>query len=542
MGKQILFDESARKSLEKGVNVVADAVKVTLGPRGRNVVLVKEFGSPQIVNDGVTIAKEIDLEDPNENAGVQLVREVASKTNSLAGDGTTTSVILAQAILKEGLKNVAAGANPILIKKGIDQAIAFCVNQIKEIAKPVSKKEEIAQVATVSCGDDKEVGTLIADAMDQVGVDGVITVEESHSLGSRLEFVEGLQFDRGFVSPHMANTETNEAILNDPLILITDKKLNNIKELVPILEKIANTGKQLAVIAEDVEGEALAVLVLNKLRGTLNNVAIKAPGFGPARFEMLTDIAVLTGGELVSEAKGMRLDSIGLDVLGTAKQIRVNKDMTTIVAGTENQKEVMDRINYIRSQLKETQSEYDKEKLQQRLAKLAGGVAVIQVGASTETELKDKKLRIEDALSATKSAVEEGIVPGGGTTLLSILPKLEKEMESVTDQEIRTGYSIVVRALEYPVKQIAQNAGVDGSVVVEKVKTNKDGLGYNALTGKYVNMLEAGIVDPAKVTRVALQNAGSVAAMMLTTEAVISSKPKKDGDSGMDMGSMGMGM
>ena len=503
--------------------------------------MVKDFGSPQIVNDGVTIAKEMVLDDPIENAGAQLVKDVAMQTNTLAGDGTTTSVILAQAIVREGLKNIAAGANPILINKGIGNAVQFCVSKIKEMSKPVEGKESIAQVATISVGGDREIGDLIANAMEQVGVDGVITVEESHSIGSSLGIVEGMQFDRGYVSPHMVTGHGTDAVINEPLILITDKKLSAIKELVPILEKVSQAGKPLVIIAEEIEGEALTILVLNKLRGTLNSVAIKAPGFGANKFEILKDIAILTGGEIVSEAQGFKMEHVTLNMLGTAKQVRVTKDMTTIVAGKDNKDEVLERIAQIRIAIKESTSEFDKEKMQERLAKLAGGVAVIQVGATTETELKDKKLRIEDALSATKAAVEEGIVPGGGTTLLAILSGLEKEISKISDPDIKTGYTIVARSLEYPIKQIAYNAGVEGAVVVEKVRNGKPNFGYNALTAQYVDMFKEGIVDPAKVTRVALQNAGSIAGMLLTTEAVIATKPNKDGDNGMEMGGMGMG-
>ncbi len=542
MAKQIIFDENARRALERGVNAVADTVKITLGPKGRNVVLEKKFGAPQIVNDGVTIAKEIELEDPIENVGAQLVKEVTSKTNDVAGDGTTTSAILAQAMVREGLKNVVAGANPILVKKGIEKAVSFCVEQIKELAKPVEGTDAIAQVATISSGNDEYVGRLIADAMDKVGTDGVITVEESKSMGTSLEVVEGMQFDKGYVSPYMVtDAEKMEAVADDALLLITDKKLSSIADLVPVLEKVARLGKPLVIVAEDVEGEALATLVVNKLRGVLNVIAIKAPGFGDRRKAMLEDIAILTGGQVISEDVGLKLENVTIEMLGNARQVKVNKEKTTIVAGSETKDEVAKRVGQIRRQIEETDSEFDKEKLQERLAKLAGGVAVIQVGAATETELKDRKLRIEDALSATKAAVEEGIVAGGGTTLLALITMLEAEAKKETDADLKTGMKIVAKALEYPAKQIAQNAGVDGSIVVDKVRNGVVGIGYNALTDTYEDMLKAGIVDPAKVTRAALQNAASIAAMLLTTEALVVDKPeKKSGGVGMGGGMGGM--
>lgn len=547
MAKQIIFDENARRALERGVNAVADTVKVTLGPKGRNVVLEKKFGAPQIINDGVTIAKEIELEDPIENVGAQLVKEVTSKTNDVAGDGTTTSAILAQAMVKEGLKNVVAGANPILVKKGIEKAVAGSVERIKSMSKKVEGREAIAQVATISAGNDDYVGNLIADAMDKVGTDGVITVEESKSMGTNLEVVEGMQFDKGYVSPYMVtDSEKMEAVVDEPMILITDKKLSSIADLVPALEKVAKSGRALVIIAEDVDGEALATLVVNKLRGVLNVVAVKAPGFGDRRKAMLEDIAILTGGRVISEDLGLKLENVTLDMFGLARQVKVNKEKTTIVAGSDNKDSVDKRVAQIRRQIEETDSEFDKEKLQERLAKLAGGVAVIQVGAATETELKDKKLRIEDALSATKAAVEEGIVPGGGTTLLSLIEDLEKDAEKEENADIRTGFRIVAKSLEYPTKQIAQNAGVDGSIIVNKVRTGEKGLGYNALNDTYQNMFEAGIVDPAKVTRAALQNAASIAAMLLTTEALVVDKPEKKSPSmgggmgGMDPSMMGM--
>jgi len=540
MAKQIVFDEQARRALERGVNAVADTVKVTLGPKGRNVVLEKKFGAPQIVNDGVTIAKEIELEDPLENVGAQLVKEVTSKTNDVAGDGTTTSAILAQAMVREGLKNVVAGANPILVKKGIEKAVELCVDAIKKLSKKVEGRESIAQVATISAGNDDYVGNLIADAMDKVGSDGVITVEESKSMGTSLDVVEGMQFDKGYVSPYMVtDSEKMEAVLDEPFILITDKKLTSIADLVPVLEKVAKSGRGLVIIAEDLEGEALATLVVNKLRGVLNVVAVKAPGFGDRRKAMLEDIAILTGGTVISEDIGLKLENVSVKDFGNARQVKVGKDKTTIVAGNETKAEVEKRVAQIKRQIEETDSEFDKEKLQERLAKLSGGVAVIQVGAATETELKDKKLRIEDALSATKAAIEEGIVAGGGTTLIKLIPQLEVAMMKEMDLDVRTGFGIVVRSLEYPAKQIAQNAGVDGSIIVDKIKNGNDTFGYNALNGTFVDMLQAGIVDPAKVTRAAIQNAASIAAMLLTTEAIVVDRPDKKGSS---MGGMGGGM
>ena len=542
MAKQIIFDEQARRALERGVNAVADTVKITLGPKGRNVVLEKKFGAPQIINDGVTIAKEIELEDPIENVGAQLVKEVASKTNDVAGDGTTTSAILAQAMVREGLRNVVAGANPILVKKGIEKAVAVAVEKIKGMAKKVEGRDAIAQVATISAGNDDYVGNLIADAMEKVGTEGVITVEDSKSMGTSLEVVEGMQFDKGYVSPYMVtDAEKMEAVVDEPLILITDKKLTSIADLVPALEKVAKSGRALVIIAEDVEGEALATLVVNKLRGVLNVVALKAPGFGDRRKAMLEDIAILTGGKVISEDIGLKLENVTFDMFGTARQIKVSKEKTTIVAGNENKEEVEKRVGQIKRQIEETDSEFDREKLQERLAKLSGGVAVIQVGAATETELKDRKLRIEDALSATKAAVEEGIVSGGGTALLSLISTLEEEAEKELDSDLKTGFRIVAKSLEYPARQIAQNAGVDGSIVVDKVKHSPAGFGYNALTNVYEDMFKAGIVDPAKVTRAALQNAASIAAMLLTTEALVVDKPDKRSGGGMS-GGMGGGM
>ena len=538
MAKDIKFSEEARRSMLRGVDALADAVKVTLGPKGRNVVLEKKFGSPLITNDGVTIAKEIELEDPFENMGAQLVKEVATKTNDVAGDGTTTATVLAQAIIREGLKNVAAGANPMVLRKGIEKAVNAAVEEIKKIAKPIEGKESIAQVAAISANDE-EIGQLIAEAMEKVGNDGVITVEESKGFTTELEVVEGMQFDRGYISPYMiTDSEKMEAVLEEPYILITDKKLSNIQEILPILEKVVQQGKPLLIIAEDMEGEALATLVVNKLKGTFTSVAVKAPGFGDRRKAMLQDIAILTGGQVITEELGLDLKTVGIDALGRARQVRVRKEETIIVDGYGDKGDIEARINQIRQQLEETTSEFDKEKLQERLAKLAGGVAVIKVGAATETELKEKKLRIEDALNSTRAAVEEGIVAGGGTALVNVIRAVEA-VEATGDE--KTGVNIIKRALEEPVRQIAYNAGQEGSVVVERLKKEEVGVGYNALTGEWVDMIKAGIVDPAKVTRSALQNAASVAAMFLTTEAVVADKPeeeKKDGSGmggGMDM-------
>ena len=542
MAKQILFDEAARRALEKGVNAVADAVKVTLGPKGRNVVLEKKFGAPQIINDGVTIAKEIELEDPVENTGAQLVKEVASKTNDLAGDGTTTSTVLAQAMIREGLKNVAAGANGIMIRNGMHKAIEVAVAEIKKMSKPVESKSAIAQVATISA-QDAEIGSLIAEAMEKVGKDGVITVEESKTMGTTLETVEGMQFDKGYISAYMVtDAEKMEAVLDEPFVLVTDKKINVVADLVPVLEKIARAGRPLVIIAEDVEGEALSTLVVNKLRGILNAVAVKAPGFGDRRKAMLEDIAILTGGRVISEDVGLRLENVSIEMLGKARQVRISRDKTTLVSFKDDTttKEVEKRVGMIRKQIEETESEFDREKLQERLAKLAGGVAVIQVGAVTETELKDRKLRIEDALAATKAAVEEGIVPGGGTALIRLVEPLKALMASLNGDE-RTGVDIIMRALEAPLRQIADNAGIEGAVIAEQVKTNAKGHGYNAMTGEYVDMIGAGIVDPAKVTRSALENATSIASMLLTTEALVVDKPEKKGPA-MPGGMPDMGM
>ena len=538
MAKEIKFSEDARRAMLRGVDALANAVKVTLGPKGRNVVLEKKFGSPLITNDGVTIAKEIELEDAFENMGAQLVKEVATKTNDVAGDGTTTATVLAQAMIREGLKNVTAGANPMVIRKGIEKAVKAALEELQKIAKPIEGKQSIAQVAAISAADD-EVGQLIAEAMEKVGNDGVITVEESKGFNTELEVVEGMQFDRGYVSAYMiTDTDKMEAVLEDPFILITDKKIGNIQEILPVLEKVVQSGKQLLIIAEDVEGEALSTLVVNKLRGTFTCVAVKAPGFGDRRKAMLGDIAALTGGQLITEELGLELKSTTIDQLGRARQVRVTKENTIIVDGSGDKKDIGARIGQIRSALEETTSEFDKEKLQERLAKLSGGVAVIKVGAATETELKERKLRIEDALNSTRAAVEEGIVSGGGTALVNVY-KAVAAVKAEGDE--KTGVNIILRSLEEPVRTIAANAGQEGSVIVERLKKEKVGIGYNAASDQWVNMFEAGIVDPAKVTRSALQNAASVAAMFLTTEAVIADKPEKDKGGMPDMGMGGMG-
>ncbi len=525
MAKQIVFKEDARYGLQKGVDALADAVKVTLGPKGRNVVLERKYGSPLITNDGVTIAKEIELEDNIENMGAQLVKEVATKTNDVAGDGTTTACIFAQAIITEGLKNVAAGANPMELKKGIELAVDAAVDGIKKNAKEVDSKEAIAQVASVSAND-PSIGELIADAMDRVGNDGVITVEESQGRDTTYELVEGMQFDRGYISAYMiTDTDKMEAVLSDPLVLITDKKLGNLQEVMPILEQVAQSGKQLLIVAEDIEGEALTTLVLNKLRGVFTCCAVKAPGFGDRRKAMLEDIAVLTGGQVISDEVGLKLENTTMDMLGRARQIKVTKENTTIVDGGGSEQAIEERVAMLRKQREETKSEFDREKLEERLAKLAGGVAVIKVGASTETELKEKKLRIEDALAATKAAVQEGIVAGGGTAVIDVLPDVAA-VEAEGD--IKTGVDIIYKALESPVKQIAGNAGKEGAIVAEKVKEADINVGYNAATDEYTDMFAAGIVDPAKVTRSALQHAASVAAMLLTTESVVADIPKPE--------------
>ncbi|MBO1000546.1 chaperonin GroEL [Bacillus sp. SD075] len=540
MAKEIKFSEEARRSMLRGVDALADAVKVTLGPKGRNVVLEKKFGSPLITNDGVTIAKEIELEDAFENMGAKLVAEVASKTNDVAGDGTTTATVLAQAMIREGLKNVTAGANPMGIRKGIEKAVNTAIAELKAISQPVENKESIAQVAAISSADE-EVGQLIAEAMERVGNDGVITIEESKGFTTELDVVEGMQFDRGYASPYMVtDSDKMEAVLENPYILITDKKITNIQEILPVLEQVVQQGKPLLLIAEDVEGEALATLVVNKLRGTFNAVAVKAPGFGDRRKAMLEDIAALTGGEVITEEIGLDLKSATIDSLGRASKVVVTKENTTIVEGAGNTAQIQARVNQIRVQLEETTSEFDREKLQERLAKLAGGVAVIKVGAATETELKERKLRIEDALNSTRAAVEEGIVAGGGTALLNVYNKIA---EIQAEGDVATGVKIVLRAIEEPVRQIAHNAGLEGSVIVERLKGEAVGTGFNAATGEWVNMIASGIVDPTKVTRSALQNAGSVAAMFLTTEAVVADKPEPAGGAGgmgmPDMGGMG---
>ncbi|EMA6345157.1 chaperonin GroEL [Bacillus cytotoxicus] len=536
MAKDIKFSEEARRSMLRGVDTLANAVKVTLGPKGRNVVLEKKFGSPLITNDGVTIAKEIELEDAFENMGAKLVAEVASKTNDVAGDGTTTATVLAQAMIREGLKNVTAGANPMGLRKGIEKAVITAVEELKTISKPIEGKSSIAQVAAISAADE-EVGQLIAEAMERVGNDGVITLEESKGFTTELDVVEGMQFDRGYASPYMiTDSDKMEAVLDNPYILITDKKISNIQEILPVLEQVVQQGKPLLIIAEDVEGEALATLVVNKLRGTFNVVAVKAPGFGDRRKAMLEDIAILTAGEVITEELGRDLKSATIESLGRAGKVVVTKENTTIVEGVGSTEQIEARIGQIRAQLEETTSEFDREKLQERLAKLAGGVAVIKVGAATETELKERKLRIEDALNSTRAAVEEGIVAGGGTSLMNVYAKVAS-ISAEGDEA--TGINIVLRALEEPVRQIAINAGLEGSVVVERLKGEKVGIGFNAATGEWVNMLESGIVDPAKVTRSALQNAASVAAMFLTTEAVVADKPEEGGNAMPDMSGMG---
>ena len=525
MAKEILFNEEARRALGRGVDQLANAVKVTLGPKGRNVVLDKKFGSPTITNDGVTIARDIELPDPFENMGAQLVKEVATKTNDVAGDGTTTATVLAQAMIQEGMRNVAAGANPMILKKGIETAVKTLVEEIKKRSIKVSGKSEIAQVASVSAADE-EIGGLIAEAMEKVGNDGVITVEESKGLQTALNVVEGMQFDRGYISPYMVtDPDRMEAVMDNPYILITDRKISAIADMLPTLEKVVKVGKELLIIAEDVEGEALATLVVNRLRGTFKAVAVKAPGFGDRRKAMLEDIAILTGGTVITEDMGRKLDSVELTDLGTARQVRITKDETTIIDGVGDKDVIAKRVSQIRAQGEETTSEFDREKLQERLAKLSGGVAVIEVGAATEVEMKDKKLRIEDALNATRAAVEEGIVAGGGTTFIDIIPALNT-LEATGD--VQTGINLVKRAVEEPLRQIAYNAGLEGSVVVEKVKNTEAGVGFNALTEEYIDMVKAGIVDPAKVTRSALQNAASIASLVLTTETIVADKVEEN--------------
>ncbi|MBQ4160806.1 MAG: chaperonin GroEL [Clostridia bacterium] len=524
MAKEILYGQEARNALERGLNQLADTVKVTLGPKGRNVVLDKKFGAPLITNDGVTIAKEIELEDPYENMGAQLVKEVATKTNDVAGDGTTTATLLAQALVREGLKNVAAGANPMIVRKGIAKAVDAAVEYIRAHAQTVNGKSDIARVASVSAADEK-IGELIAEAMEKVTSDGVITVEESKTAETYSEIVEGMQFDRGYISPYMVtDTDKMEAVLDDAVILITDKKITNIQDLLPLLEQIVQQGKKLLIIAEDIEGEALATLLVNKLRGTFTCVAVKAPGFGDRRKEMLRDIAILTGGEVISDELGLDIKETNILQLGRAKQVKVLKETTIIVDGAGESEQIQARISQIKSQIEETSSDFDREKLQERLAKLSGGVAVIKVGAATETEMKEMKLRIEDALAATKAAVEEGIVAGGGSSYVAAIDSVAALLETTTGDE-KTGVNIVLKALEEPIRQIAFNAGVEGSVIVDRIKSSEKGIGYNALTEQYVDMVKEGIVDPAKVTRSALQNAASVASMVLTTESVVADKP-----------------
>ena len=540
MAKRIIYNENARRALEKGIDILAESVAVTLGPKGRNVVLEKKFGAPQIINDGVTIAKEIELEDHIENTGVALIRQAASKTNDAAGDGTTTATVLAHAMVKAGLRNVAAGANAITLKKGIDKASDFLVSKIKEQAKPIADSNAIAQVGTISAGNDEEVGQMIADAMDKVGKEGVISLEEGKSMETELEVTEGMRFDKGYISPYFAtDTERMEAVLDEPYILLTDKKIGLVQDLVPVLEQIARTGKPLLIIAEDIEKEALATLVVNRIRGVLNVAAVKAPGFGDRRKAMLEDMAVLTNGQLITEDAGLKLENAKLEMLGTARRITINKDTTTIVA-EGNEVAVGARCEQIKKQMDETDSTYDKEKLQERLAKLAGGVAVVKVGAATETEMKDKKLRLEDAINATKAAVEEGIVPGGGTTLAHLAPALEEWANGNLSGEELIGANIVAAALTAPLMRIAENAGANGAVVAENVKSRSISEGYNAATGDYVDMLAAGIVDPAKVTRSGLQNAASIAGMVLTTECIVADLPEKK-DAAPAGGGMGGG-
>jgi len=545
MAKLVSFREESRRALERGVNALANAVRVTLGPKGRNVLLEKQFGAPQIVNDGITVAKEIDLEDPLENTGARLIREVASRTKDVAGDGTTTATVIAQALIREGLKNVAAGANPVALRRGLDKTVAYLVSEVAAVAKPV-EGEAIAQVASISAGNDDEVGRMIAEAMEKVTKDGVITVEESKSLATELEIVEGMQIDRGFISPYFVTDQERQLVeFENASVLITDKKISAIADFVPALEKVARAGKPLLIIAEDVEGEALATLVVNKARGVLSAAAVKAPGFGDRRKAMLQDIAILTGGTVISEEVGLSLDQLSLDMLGQARKIVIDKESTTIVTSGEHQNQVQQRVAQIRRQLEETDSEYDKEKLQERIAKLAGGVASIKVGAATETELKDRKLRIEDALNATKAAVDEGIVPGGGATLIYLAGKIASFKTSLSNSEEQLAADLFARALEEPLRQLANNAGAEGSVIVEKVRGTDLNIGYNAMTNAFEDLIAAGIVDPAKVVRSALQNAASIAGMVLTTEALVVEKPEPPApappDGGMG-GAGGMGM
>ncbi len=543
MAKKIVFEEEARKSLLKGIDAVADAVKVTLGPKGRNVILQKKFGAPQIVNDGVTIAKEIELQDGLENAGAQLLKEVSSKTNDVAGDGTTTASVLAQAIVREGLKNLTAGANPMSMKRGIDKAVEISINKIKDLSRPVNTKEEIAQVAGISAGNNSEIGELIAEAMDKVGHDGVITVEESKSFGTNLKVVEGMQFDKGYISPYfVTDPERMEAVLEEAYVLCVNKKINLIADLVPVLEQVARDGRSLLLIAEDVEGEALATLVVNTMRKVLRAVAVKAPGFGDRRKAMLEDIAILTGGQLFTEELGLKLENVTTAMMGVAKRVTVTKDETTIVVGDETKEAVKERVNLIKKQIEASDSEYDKEKLQERMAKLAGGVAVIEVGAATEIELKERKLRIEDALNATRAANEEGIVPGGGVALIRVQQALEEKLNTITfdSDDEKSGYKILTAALDVPLRAIAFNSGAKSDVVVERVRSEKDAYGYDALLDRYTDMFAAGIVDPAKVTRSALENAASVGSMLLTTQAAVVDIPEES--KAPDMSAMaGMG-
>ena len=542
MAKILKFDDEARRGLEAGVNKLADAVKVTLGPKGRNVVLEKKFGAPTITNDGVSIAREIELEDPYENMGAQLVKEVATKTNDVAGDGTTTATVLAQALVKEGLRNVAAGANPMALKRGIDKAVAAAVESIAEQAKEIDDRSEIAQVATISANNDKAIGEVLADAIDKVGKDGVVTVEESNTFGIDLAFTEGMQFDKGYLSPYfVSDPERQEAVLDEPLILFTESKITSVQDLVPVLEKVMQTGKPLLIIAEDIEGEALATLVVNKIRGTFNSVAVKAPGFGERRKAMLGDMATLTGGQVISETIGLKLENATLDLLGSARKVVVTKDETTIVEGGGESADVEGRIAQIRREIDETDSDWDREKLQERLAKLAGGVAVVQVGAATEVELKEKKHRIEDALSATRAAIEEGVVPGGGTALVRARGAVAKALEGLEGDEA-TGARSVHNALDAPARQIASNAGLEGAVVVQQIERETGNIGLNAATGEFEDLLKAGVLDPAKVTRAALQNAASIAALLLTTEAIVADKPEEEGAGGGMPGGMPPGM
>jgi len=538
MAKQLLYGEEARRALERGVNTLADAVKVTLGPKGRYVVLDRKFGSPTITNDGVTIAREIELEDVFENQGAQLVREVATKTNDIAGDGTTTATLLAQAIVREGLKNVAAGANPMAIKRGIERAVDVAVEEIKKMSKEISGKEDIARVATISA-DDREIGDVIADAIEKVGKDGVVNVEESNTFGMDLEFTEGMQFDKGYISPYfVTDAERMEAVLEDPYILMANRKVGSVQDLLPVLEKVIQSGRPLLIIAEDVEGEALATLVVNKLRGTFTGIAVKAPGFGDRRKRMLEDIAILTGGEVISDELGLKLENTVVSQLGRARKVVVDKDNTTIVDGAGELDKIKARINQLKAEIEITDSDFDREKLQERLAKLAGGVAVVKVGAATETEIKEKKHRVEDALSATRAALEEGIVPGGGVAQVLLVPAI---LAIVAEGDELTGVRIVARALEEPLRQLANNAGLEGSVVVNEVKTRAKGVGLNIATGEYEDMVKAGIIDPAMVTRSALQNAASIAKNILTTEVIVADKPEKEGGGGMPGGMGGMG-